>query len=191
MTGRTHDLAAFTALNIILATQNVPQTTLSTTLVALGACFIGGLTPDIDTATSSFWQKIPAGTVFGRILHPFFRGHRLISHSIIGLAIFGYGMSWLLNLASHSLLVNMNIVWWGFMIGLVSHLIMDSFTEEGVPWLFPIPIHFGFPPFSALRIRTGGLLEKILIFPSLLLLNIYLFYSFYPIYLNFFRQFIR
>lgn len=191
MTGRTHDLAAFTALNLILVTQTPLPTTLSTSLVALGACFMGGLTPDIDTATSSFWQKIPAGTVFGRLLHPLFRGHRLISHSILGLVIFGFIMNWFLDLASHSLLVNMEIVWWAFMIGLISHLIMDSFTQEGVPWLFPLPIRFGVPPFSALRIRTGGLLEKILIFPALLALNIYLFYSFYSIYLNFIKQFIK
>lgn len=190
MTGRTHDLAAFTAVNLILTTQALPPISLSTALVSLGACFIGGLAPDIDTATSSFWQKIPAGTFMGRILHPLFRGHRLISHSILGLIIFGLIMKWLLGLASATLLVNMDIVWWAFMIGLISHLIMDSLTQEGVPWLFPIPIRFGFPPLRAFRINTGGLLEKILIFPSLLILNGYLFYSFYQTYINFFRQFI-
>ena len=55
--------------------------------------------------------------------------------------------------------------------GFVSHLIMDTFTKEGVPWLFPIPIRFGIPPFSFLRLKTGGMLEKTFVFPGLILLN--------------------
>lgn len=191
MTGRTHDLAAFTALNILIVTGSIPPVSLSTTLVAIGACFIGGLVPDIDTSTSEFWHKLPAGTLLGRLLHPFLGGHRLISHSILGLVIFGVVINYLLALTSSILLVNMEIIWWAFMIGILSHLIMDSFTEEGVPWLFPIPVRFGFPPISVFRIRTGGFLEKILVFPALLFLNVYLFYSFYPVYVNFFRQFIK
>ncbi len=57
------------------------------------------------------------------------------------------------------------------MIGMVSHLVMDSFTKEGVPWLLPIPIKFGFPPLRRLRITTGKYLETLGVFPALLIFN--------------------
>lgn len=191
MTGRTHDLAAFTALNVVLITQPIPDLSLSTALVTLGACFIGGLAPDIDNSTSKFWQKIPAGTFIGQVLHPLIGGHRLISHSILGLVIVGWLVNYLLGLASSTLLVNMTIVWWSFMIGYLSHLLMDSLTTEGVPLLFPIPIRLGFPPLKSLRFKTGGFLEKFLIFPGLLILNGYLFYNYYQFYLNFIYKLIK
>lgn len=191
MTARTHDLGAFTALNSIILTKSVNTLPFSTALVAIGACFIGGMTPDLDTPTSSLWQKIPAGTMVGKLLHPLLGGHRLISHSALGLIIFGWLTRYLLNVASSTLLVNMDIVWWAFIIGYLSHLIMDSLTTDGVPWLFPISIHFGFPPLKSLRIKTGGVLEKFIVFPGLLALNIYLIYTFYPFYVNLLRSFIR
>ncbi len=191
MTGRTHDLAAFTALNIILITQPIPDMSLSTALVSVGACLIGGLAPDIDNASSGFWQKIPAGSIIGRLLHPLIGGHRLISHSILGLAIAGWIISYLLSLASTTLLVNMTVVWWSFMIGYFSHLLTDSLTTEGVPWFFPIPIRLGFPPLKSLRFKTGGLIEKVLIFPGLLILNGYLFYISYPFYIKVISKLIK
>lgn len=191
MTGRTHDLAAFTALNLIVVSQPIPNLSLSTAIVSVAACLVGGLTPDIDNASSDFWHKIPAGTFIGRILHPFIGGHRLISHSILGLIIVGWLLNYLLNLASHTLLVNMSIVWWSFMIGYLSHLLTDSLTIEGVPWFFPIPLHIGFPPFKFARIKTGGLIEKVSIFPGLLILNGYLFYNSYHLYINLIKKLIK
>lgn len=184
-------MAAITALNIITLTQPIPEITLSTAIFSAVACFIGGLTPDIDKPTSDFWQKIPAGTLAGKILHPFFGKHRHISHSILGLIIFGVIVSFALHSANKIILVNMDIVWASFMVGVISHLVMDSLTTEGVPWLFPIPFHFGFPPFRALRIVTGGLIEKIIVFPGLLVLNFYLFYRFYSFYIHFLKLLIQ
>lgn len=188
MTARTHDLAALTALNLYLATQPIPSFSVSTGIVSIFACFIGGLTPDLDEPTSEFWQKIPIGSIIGRVAHPFLGKHRFISHSILGLALLGLLVKYLLSISNQVILVDMEIVWWAFMIGYLSHLIMDSFTIEGVPWLFPIPIHFGFPPFKILRLKTGGILEKAVVFPGLLLLDGYLIYTFYPIYLSLLRS---
>jgi inner membrane protein len=189
MTGRTHDLAAFTAMNIFIATQTLPKISLSTAVVAFGANMIGGLMPDIDDATSEFWQQIRAGTVIGKIIHPLLGHHRMISHSIIGMIIAGFLLKHLLNTAHQVILVDMDIVWWSIMIGYLSHLIMDSLTVEGVPWFFPIPIRIGFPPVKFMRIKTGGLIEKIFVFPGLLLFNGYLFYKFYYVYLIFIKTF--
>lgn len=191
MTGRTHDLAAFTALGLVAATQPLPHISLGTLLVAICVNLIGGLAPDIDQPTASLWRKLPAGTVFGKLFAPLLGGHRFISHSIFGLLLFGVGFKYLLILSSHTLIVNESIVWWAFMIGFASHLVMDTITREGVPWFFPIPIRFGIPPFRHLRMKTGGLLEKSIIFPGLLLSNAIFYYSHYHYFLIFLKHYLH
>lgn len=188
MTGRTHDLAAFTLLNATLVYYQFPHMTLATAVVAFGANMIGGLLPDIDNATSDIWDKVRGGSILAMIVKPLIGGHRLISHSIIGMAIAGFLLKQFLFAISHVLVVDMNIIWWSIMIGYVSHLIADSLTTEGVPWLLPIRIRFGFPPVKFLRIKTGGLLEHFFVFPVLLAINGYLFYSHYQAFLLFFRS---
>lgn len=191
MTGRTHDLAAFTALSYIVATHPVPEMSLSTALVTLSANFIGGLTPDIDQPTASLWHRLPAGGIWGRLFHPLFGGHRFISHSLVGVALFGFGLKFLLERMSGVLLVNMDLVWWAFMIGFGSHLIMDTITRDGVPWLFPIPVNFGIPPFRFMRIKTGGVVEKSFIFPILIIANIYIYYAYYNRFLDILEHYIK
>src|ERR1700690_3612105 len=172
MTGRTHDLCALTAINIVVATQPLPHMSLATALVAIACGVTGGVVPDLDEWTSSAWQRIPAGSLIGRIIQPVLLGsHRFLTHSLVGMAIAGFLLHWALNAASHVILVDMNIVWWATMLGYLSHLIADSLTREGVPWLLPIPCRFGFPPLKMLRIRTGSWVEFYLFFPGVLLLN--------------------
>lgn len=191
MTGRTHDLAAFTAINYIIVTTPLLHMSLGTAFVAFSANLIGGLTPDIDQPTADLWHKLPGGTIYSRLITPFLGGHRYISHSILGIVLFGWLAKTLLQLSSHTLIVDANIVWWAFMIAYISHLVMDTFTHEGVPWLFPIPIKFGIPPFAFLRIKTGGFIEKYVIFPGLLFLNGAIIYYHYGKYLSFLHGGIR
>lgn len=191
MTGRTHDLAAFTALSYITLTQPLQELSLGTILIAFGANMVGGLAPDLDQPTSSLWHRVRAGSLIGRIIYPLFGGHRFISHSIIGIIFFGVVLNLFLKAASQVVLVDMEIVWWSFMIGFVSHLFMDMLTREGVPWLFPIPIRFGIPPFRFLRMKTGGMLEKSFVFPLLLVVNGYLYYANYGKVLEFLRYFLK
>lgn len=191
MTGRTHDLAAFASLSYIIATYPPEQLTLSTALVAISANFIGGLAPDIDQPTADLWNRLPAGGIFGKLLASVLGGHRSISHSIFGIFLFGVGMRFLLYQMGQVLLVNMEVVWWAFMIGFISHLVMDTFTREGVPWLFPIGIKLGFPPFKALRIKTGGLIEKAIIFPCLLIATGYIYWVNYGKFLMILKQIIH
>lgn len=191
MTGRTHDLAAFTALNIAVATSPLAPITLPTALVALGANMLGGIAPDIDQPTSKIWNSFAGGGIVGRLLTPLLGGHRFISHSILGILLFGSLMDFILNKLATFLIVDMSIVWWAFMIGFVSHLVMDTFTREGVPWLFPIPIRWGIPPFRFTRIKTGGMVEKGFVFPALLLLNGYVFYTHYHGYISLLKNYIK
>jgi inner membrane protein len=185
MTGRTHDLAAITALTAYIAYQPLLTMSLATGVVAMAANLLGGVAPDLDQPTAGLWNKIPAGSIFGRILHPLLGSHRLISHSIVGIFMVGWLMNLLLGYTHNFLLVDENIVWYAFMFGYISHLVMDTFTREGVPWLFPIPIRFGIPPFKFLRLTTGGILEKSLVYPGLMIFNGYLFYHNYRKFIDF------
>lgn len=112
-------------------------------------------------------------------------GHRFLTHSLLGLALMGFLVHWLLVFINPLFpKIDIDIVWWAFMIGMVSHLIMDSFTKEGVPWLLPLPIKFGFPPLRRLRITTGKALEKYVIFPGLIIVVITLAATYYPTFLE-------
>ncbi|HRN96373.1 MAG TPA: metal-dependent hydrolase [Candidatus Levybacteria bacterium] len=190
MTGRTHDLAAFTALTLTMSIIPLEKMTLATGLVAFSANMIGGLAPDIDQPTGTLWNRTRGGSVISRMISPMLGGHRFISHSIIGVVLFGWVLKLALGLMSSVLLVDMNIVWWAFMIGFVSHLVMDMFSRDGVPLLFPIPIKFGIPPFRKLRMKTGGLFEKSVVFPGLIFLNVYIIYTNYDKFVKFITDFI-
>lgn len=191
MTGRTHDLAALTALNLVVVTIPIPPITIPTAFVAVSANFIGALIPDLDQSTSQIWKNIRGGSSLGVLISPLLGGHRFISHSILGILIFGFLFKFLLNMIGSFVLVDMNIVWITFMIGFISHLVMDTFTKEGIAWFFPIPWRIGIPPLSFLRVKTGGWIEKVIVFPGLVFLNGYLIYSYYPKYLDFLRNLIK
>lgn len=191
MMGRTHDLATITAISFVVATQPPQTITLATGITALLVGIVGGLTPDIDQPTADLWRKLPAGSVIGRIFYPFLGGHRNISHSIIGILFFAWFSKFIFAKIGQVLLVDMNIVWSAFMIGYITHLIMDTLTQEGVPWLFPIPFKFGFPPLRFLRVKTTSFMEKSVIFPGLLFTNVYIYYRYYAKFLDLLKHYIK
>lgn len=177
MTARTHDLAAITALGVITLLSPPEAISLSTVIAAIIANQIGGITPDIDQPTAPFWRNISLGRIFGRMFGRLLGGHRFLTHSLLGLALFGMAAQAVLVFIGPLLgTIDTGFVWWAYMIGMASHLVMDSFTKEGVPWLLPIPVKFGFPPFKRLRVTTGKAVEAFLIFPILILCNA-LFYA--------------
>ncbi len=174
MIGRTHDAAALSLLAVIVVIQSVPPMTLGTALLALLANQIGGIAPDIDQPTAPFWRNLPIGGFFGRFFGKLLGGHRFLTHSLIGAGLLSIGVHYVL-VFLHPIMphIEIRLVWYAFMIGVFSHLLMDSFTKEGVPWLLPIPIKFGFPPLRSLRITTGKNLEKLVIFPGMVVFLIW------------------
>jgi membrane-bound metal-dependent hydrolase YbcI (DUF457 family) len=189
MTGRTHDLAAATALGAVVIFGPAHTVTLSTAIAAMLANQIGGILPDIDQPTAPFWRNLPVGGVVGRIFDKLLGGHRFLTHSILGMALFGLLTHLLLSFI-HPLLTHTDVglVWWAFMIGMLSHLVMDSLTKEGVPWLLPIPVKFGMPPAKRLRITTGKFAETLVVFPGLIALNIWFVASHYQMLLVLIHQ---
>ena len=172
MKARTHDIAAATALlGVIVVLPELPTVTLATAVTAFIANQLGGIIPDIDQPTAPFWRNLPIGGTIGRVIAKMLGGHRFITHSLLGVVLVGF----LLNLFLTFIQpiqpnVQMNYVWWAFMIGMVSHLVMDTLTKEGVPWLLPIPVKFGIPPLKRFRITTGKWTENFVTLPILLLI---------------------
>lgn len=174
MKARTHDLAALTALGVVVVSQPNLKMSLGTAIAGVLANQLGGIAPDIDQPIAPFWRNLPIGGFFGRVIGKMLGGHRFITHSLVGLALFGFIAHWIL-VFFHPIFPNIdiNLVWWAFMIGMASHLVMDSITKEGVPWLLPIPIKFGFPPARSLRLTTGKIGEGIVFIALLLFVVIF------------------
>lgn len=192
MTGRTHDAAALTFL-LIAATYYPPQSlTLSTALIAILANQIGGITPDIDQPTAPFWRNLPAEGIIGKVFDKLLGGHRFLTHSIMGLLIFAWLSRWFLGFI-HPLTPTLDdtLVWYAFLIGLFSHLLMDTFTKEGVPWLLPVPYKFGLPPAKALRLTTGHFVETLIVFPGLIAIDIWIIGGHYSQLLVYLHQHIH
>jgi inner membrane protein len=186
MTARTHDLAALTALGVLVLAWPPEAVRLSTVLLAVFANQLGGVAPDIDQPTAPLWRNLPEGHFVGRVFGKLLGGHRFLSHSVVGLALF----AWLSNLLLHFLHpimphVDILLVWYAFLIGYVSHLVMDTFTKEGVPWLLPIPVKFGVPPLRTFRITTGKKIETLIILPLFIIFDVWLCASHYTQLLSF------
>jgi membrane-bound metal-dependent hydrolase YbcI (DUF457 family) len=69
--------------------QNYQHLTLATVIVAIIANQIGGIAPDIDQPTAPFWRNLPIGGIFGKIIAKMLGGHRFLSHSLVGIVLFG------------------------------------------------------------------------------------------------------
>ncbi len=182
MIARTHDVAALVGLvATVIVVAPLPPLSLATILLALLANQLGAIAPDIDQPTAPLWRNVSFGKLFGPSVTRLLGGHRFLTHSIVGVALAG----WLFHLLLVFLLpimpqVNIEYVWWAFMIGMVSHLLMDSFTKEGVPWLLPVPFKFGVPPVRRLRITTDKAMERYIVFPLLVGVLIILCSVYYP-----------
>ena len=106
---------------------------------------------DIDKANSKIGKKL--GII--SILINFIFGHRKLIHSLLFI-LAGY---LILSLFSNLLAIS-------FLIGTLTHLILDSLTKEGVRLLYPLKFHVkGF-------IKTGSIIETILTIIFLLLIII-------------------
>lgn len=168
MTSRTHDIGAFASL--VTVAVNYPPVTLNTItlIVSLVGNIVGSLLPDIDQSSNRLWDLLPTGDSLGRVFRKLFLSHRTLSHSFLGVFLVYKLLWWLLPKISNPNYLNITIIFYSVMIGFVSHLVLDFFTEEGLPLLFPIKFKFGFPPFKHWRIKTGKWFEKLVVFPGII-----------------------
>lgn len=166
MTSRTHDAIAFASLITAAVMFPLPRMNLLTAIGAIIAADIGASIPDMDTAGNRLWEFLPQGDKAGKVLRNVFYKHRTFTHSILGVYTFYRLFEWLLPTVFNTAGLNTDILLWSIMIGIVSHLIADSFTEEGIPLFFPFQFTFGLPPVKKIRIKTGRWFEHLVVYPA-------------------------
>lgn len=110
--------------------------------ISMGIAAISALLPDIDHPKSKFGRMVP----FLSYPISYFLGHRGITHSL--LAIF----------VSSLLLIYYGLNTWyvaPIVVGYLSHLLGDMFTNSGIPLFWPNRRKIAFPIFN-----TGGMAES-------------------------------
>lgn len=170
MTGKTHQLLGLTCGTWWYLLNTAPLYHPATFAGVIVGTHLSALVPDIDTQAAQIWQQIPGGKIVGKIASVALE-HRNISHSILGMAIFGWLLHWLVAAFPSYWGIDTSTVTIACLIAYGSHLLADAITVEGIPLLFPYQYMFGFPPypFNGMRIVSGKWFENLLIFPLLVI----------------------
>lgn len=138
-------------------------------VIFYGVAALGALVPDIDNARSTLGRHL--GVVSRQIQKH--AGHRTIFHSLVGLALAGavvfaaeWGVAYLFQrlgwrLTAGALVGQVALV--ALLVGYGLHLVADSLTLGGVPWLWPLHQRFGFPPKRSWRFRSGSWMEPVVV----------------------------
>jgi len=170
MTGKTHQIAGITVGLGYLLVQADPTYQPATLAAVLVGSSLAALLPDIDQPASVIWDKIPiAGHVAGKVVEKATFGHRNLTHSLLGFAIIGGLLYWLLSSFPSYWGINIHILYISMMLSYAIHLLADSFTVQGIPLLWPWHRNFGIPPepLEGIRIETGQWFENLVLFPVL------------------------
>ncbi|MGL4452734.1 MAG: metal-dependent hydrolase [Sarcina sp.] len=135
---------------------------------------IGSVFPDIDMKGSYIAKRYPfLAALFKKAKH------RGITHSFFFIVIL-YIISLTLIFISHKNIVVIAICG-GFLIGYISHLVLDMFTREGIELFFPFNFNF-----KIFNIRTGSKGENAFHKLLKLLIAIAILYNIYLIALKYF-----
>lgn len=130
---------------------------------------LGALVPDIDNARSTLGRRL--GIISREIQKH--AGHRRLFHSLVGLLLAGVivwgvqqGVAYALlrlgwSRTAEKLFANVGLI--ALLVGYLLHLIADSLTLGGVPWLWPSHTRFGFPPRRSWRFRSGSWAEPVVV----------------------------
>jgi membrane-bound metal-dependent hydrolase YbcI (DUF457 family) len=172
MTDKTHQLIGLTAATFAFLVLH-PDTLVSLPIaisVTIGAV-VGSVAPDIDQPTSSLWNRIPLGGIWGRIVSECLGGHRNLSHSILGVYLFSLAINWISSTLPPAWLIEPRLFTQSALIGFIAHLVADSITVMGIPLLWPLGKNMGFTPrpFHGIRIVTGKWFENLVVFPLIII----------------------
>ncbi|BCZ46582.1 TcpI protein [Clostridium gelidum] len=124
------------------------NTSIISTGVFLGGAVVGSIFPDIDHKNSYIGKK--AKTISKAINK--FAGHRKLFHApLMYLLLYSISIG-MIN--DKLLLVGIK----GLFLGVLSHLLLDSFTIGGLPWFYPLSKK----KFSLGSVKTNSKVEDIL-----------------------------
>lgn len=165
MTGKTHIVGGVCLATASSYFLHICEPTSSVEFVTWGLTYaapsvIGALSADFDHWNS----KISNVNILTKLLSIIIRivcGHRGMLHSpffvILLSMLFGYLYAYVCPIA---LVGNMMI---GFLVGYISHLILDLLTAQGLPLLFPFTWEDGRPKkYSFFSFKENGLFEFLL-----------------------------
>lgn len=170
--GRTHILIGMSSLWLLHLVPNVLMP--DTIAPLLAAAILGALLPDLDANSSTIkYLSIAKVQPFAPLSVLLSRdwGHRGMTHSLIGLAVF-------VVLVSPIALFWSWPIWAALCLGYMSHLAADACTRSGIPLLYPNKRRFHLLPMGW-RFRTGSLAEDALV-PLVALLVLLLLLSLLP-----------
>lgn len=153
MTGNTHIIGG------LAASLAFAQVTDYDPILLVSAGVVGALIPDICHGGSTIGRKFK---VLSKIVNTLF-GHRSFTHSLLFLVLIAILLT--------SFVENESIVM-GVLVGIISHLILDMATKNGIKLLYPLKFTVRFP----VTTRTGGTVEY-LVFALLSLLTVYFGYG--------------
>ena len=115
---------------------------------------VAALLPDVDHPGSAAGRMAPGVShAFGLVF-----GHRGFLHSLLGAACLTWAVCRL------AAVLGFAVPWQPLFAGYMVHLVLDTFTPSGVPWLWPLGVRVSVP-----LVRTGGILEKAVVAPAVLL----------------------
>lgn len=159
MTGKTHIIGGMTASLAFAQVTNYDP------VLLVGAGVIGAVLPDICHGGSKIGRALP---VLSKVINVLF-GHRSFTHSFLFLLIIG---------ALMNSFVSNESVTAGILVGMVSHLVLDMATKNGIKLLFPFKVRVRFP----ITTRTGGTVESVVL-AGLSVLSVYFGYEAFGYYL--------
>lgn len=136
---------------------------------------LGSVFPDIDMKGSYISKRHP-------FLSKAFKKckHRGVTHSFLFIAIL-YVISLALAVISHENIVVISICG-GFILGYISHLVLDLLTKEGIELFFPFRTNIRF-----FNIKTGSKGEKTFHKFLKLIIALFLIYNVYLISIRYFH----
>lgn len=159
MTGKTHIIGGLAASLALANVMNYDP------VLLVGGGVVGALIPDICHGGSTIGRTLP---MVSKLVNMLF-GHRSFTHSLLFLLFVGFALK--------SFAVNES-VGVGLLIGMISHIVLDMATKNGVKLFFPFKVKIRFP----LTTRTGGAVEYV-VFAALSLLSVYFGYGAIEYYL--------
>lgn len=115
-------------------------------------CCVASLLPDIDCGNS--WIGRVLFFISGRIEKSF--GHRTVTHSFLGMVIFGIALS--------PILIFSPTLFSALLIGYASHIFLDCMNKNGVALFYPEGVQAVMPGREEFRFIYGGKGERVLLF---------------------------
>jgi inner membrane protein len=164
MKSNTHLLGGIASAALYRAITDSPPDHLYQELTYYASAVLGSVLPDLCHPGSFLGKK---SVIISRTISKTF-GHRTITHSWVMIA----AIMWVTQIWDGIYTESLSR---GLLLGVISHIILDSATSRGVQLFYPLPIRFRFPIYTKTGSKTEDHIAALIGFLSALLMtNIYI-----------------